>query len=93
MPDTAKPGSFEDFKNSFSYGSRTDLNYKFLANLSDDQAAEFFQDLLWKLGDSFDDGNFARIVEHVYEWQKKAYFSTEKKFTIARKRQTGRNDT
>ena len=83
MLGTPKPESFEDFKNSFSYGSRTDLNFKFLANLSDDQAAEFFQDLLWQLAGSFDDGNFARIVEHVCEWQKKAYFSTEKKFTYA----------
>ncbi len=81
MIDTPKPESIEDFKKSFSYGSRTDLNFKFLAKLSDDQAAKFFQDLLWKLGDAFDDGNFAQIFEHVCEWQKKAYFSEEKKFT------------
>ena len=81
MLDTPKPESFEDFKKSFSYGSRTDLNFKFLANLADDQAANFLQDLLWKLGDAFDDGNFARIVEHVCAWQTQAYFSTDKKFT------------
>ena len=81
MIDTPKAESFEDFKKSFSYGSRTDLNFKFLAKLSDDHAAKFFQDLLWKLGDAFDDGNFAQIVEHVCEWQKQAYFSEEKKFT------------
>lgn len=34
------PESFEDFKNSFSYGSRTDLNFKFLAKLSDKEAIE-----------------------------------------------------
>ena len=81
MNHTPKPESIEDFKKSFSYGSRTDLNFKFLAMLSDDQTAKFFQDLLWKLGDAFDDGNFARIVEHVCEWQKRAYFSANKKFT------------
>ena len=81
MVDTPKPESFEDFKKSFSYGSRTDLNFKFLAKLSDDQAAKFFQDLLWKLGDAFDDGNFSQIVEHVCEWQKRAYSSEDKKFT------------
>ena len=81
MVDTPKPESIEDFKKSFSYGSRTDLNFKFLAQLSDDQAAKFFQDLLWKIGDAFDDGNFAEIVEHVCEWQKRAYFSADKKFT------------
>ena len=73
--------SFENFKNSFSYGSRTDLNFKFLAKLSDDMAAEFFQELLWRLGDSFDDGKFARVVEHVFEWQKKSYSLAKKSFT------------
>ena len=80
MPAAPKPESFEEFKNSFSYGSRTDLNFKFLAKLSVDQAAGFFQDLLWKLGDAFDDGNFARIVEHVCAWQERAYGGEDKKF-------------
>jgi len=65
--------TFEEFKKSFSYGSRTDLNFKFLKGLSDEDAARFFQELLWKLGDSFDDGRFSRIVQHVFEWQIKAY--------------------
>ena len=49
---TSDPETFESFKNSFSYGSRTDLNFKFLKTLSDEEAADFFQELLWKLGDS-----------------------------------------
>ena len=65
--------SFEAFKNSFSYGSRTDLIFKFLRNLSDQDAARFFQDLLWKMGDSFNDGDLNRLVEHVYEGQIRAY--------------------
>jgi len=65
--------SFKEFKGSFSYGSRSDLNFKFLAGLSDEEAAKFFQDLLWKLGDSFNDGKFDRLVDHVYEWQIRAY--------------------
>lgn len=73
MSDDAKQESFEEFKNSFAYGSRTDLGFKFLSNLSDQDAGKFFQDLLWKLGDAFDDGRFDRIVEHVYEWQVHAY--------------------
>ena len=81
MADTPKPESFEDFKNSFSYGTRNDLNFKFLANLAADQAAQFFQDLLSKLGEASDDGNFTRIVEHVCEWQKRAYDRTKKKFS------------
>jgi hypothetical protein len=33
------------------------------------------------IGDAFDNGNFGQIVEHVCEWQKRAYFSADKKFT------------
>ena len=73
MSDDAKQESFETFKNSFAYGSRTDLNFKFLADLSDQEAARFIQELLWKLGDVIDDGRFDRIVDHVYEWQIEAY--------------------
>lgn len=65
--------TFEDFKRSFSYGTRNDLNFKFLSALSDDDAAQFFQDLLWKLGDVFDDGDSSRIIDHVINWQNRAY--------------------
>jgi len=65
--------TFEEFKNSFAYGSRTDLNFKFIKSLSNEAAAQFFQDLLWKLGDSFSDGNFDRVMEHVYAGQVQAY--------------------
>jgi D-proline reductase (dithiol) PrdB len=72
-PDDLKDESFEEFKNSFSYGSRTDLNFKFLRSLSNEEAARFFQELLRKLGDSLDDGKFDRIVEHICEWQASGY--------------------
>ncbi|HUT14851.1 MAG TPA: glycine/sarcosine/betaine reductase selenoprotein B family protein [Anaerolineae bacterium] len=83
--------AFEAFKNSFSYGSRTDLNFKFLKSLSDQDAARFFQDLLWKMGDSFDDGDLDRLVEHVYEWQIRGYSGAKRyayqdgPFTLLRK--------
>ncbi len=65
--------SFEAFKKSFSYGSRNDLNFKFLSNLSDEDAAQFFQELLWKLGETYDDGDFDRLIQHAYVWQVRAY--------------------
>jgi hypothetical protein len=65
--------SFEDFKNSFSYGSRSDLNFKFLKNLSSDDAAHFFQGLLWQLGDSLVDGDLNRITEYIYQAQAMGY--------------------
>jgi hypothetical protein len=63
MSDDTQQETFEAFKNSFAYGSRTDLNFKFLKGLPVEDAAQFFQDLLWKLGDSFNDGQFDRVVE------------------------------
>ncbi len=65
--------TFEQFKNSFSYGSRTDMNFKFLKGLSDKAAAQFFQDLLWKLGDTLDDGDLGRLLDHVIAWQQQGY--------------------
>ena len=73
MPEESPKERFETFKNSFSYGSRNDLNFKFLRALPDDQAADFFQGLLWKLTDAFDDGDYARLYKHVYEWQRRGY--------------------
>ena len=65
--------TFEEFKNSFSYGSRTDLNFKFLAGLSDADTARFIQELLWKLGDTIDDGDIGRLIKHVIEGQVQGY--------------------
>ena len=65
--------SFEGFKNSFSYGSRTDLSFKFLKGLSPEEAADFFQDLLTKVGETIDDGDPTRLYEHVVAAQIKGY--------------------
>jgi len=68
-----EPTSFLDFKNSFSYGSRTDLNFKFLKGLSEEAAADFFQQLLWKLGDAYDSNDWSPVVEHVRAGQAASY--------------------
>lgn len=73
MTDKPTNESFEEFKNSFSYGSRSDMNFKFLKNLSDEDASGFFRDLLWKLGDAIDDGDFERVAEHIFQTQALAY--------------------
>ena len=71
--------TFEDFRKSFFYGSRSDMNFKFVANLTDEQAGEFFQGLLWKIADSYDDGNADRVFAHVLKWQTAGY-SDQKNF-------------
>jgi hypothetical protein len=73
MTANTVPESFEEFKNSFSYGSRSDMNFKFLKSLPDDDAGDFFQGLLWKLGDASNDGNFEPVFKHIFDWQLKAY--------------------
>jgi len=73
MTDKPANESFEEFKNSFSYGSRSDMNFKFLKNLSNEDASRFFRGLLWKLGDAMDDGNFDRLIEHIFQTQALGY--------------------
>jgi len=67
--------TFEEFKKSFSYGSRNDLNFKFLAGLSDEEAARFLQELLWRLGHALNDGQWQRITDHVVDGQIQGYSS------------------
>jgi len=64
---------FEDFKNSFFYGSRTDLSFKFLKGLDVDEAGEFFSALLHEVGGLFDDLSTDQLLDLVYQWQVRAY--------------------
>lgn len=69
--------SLEEFKNSFNYGSRSDLAFKFLKRLSVEEGAEFLQELLQRLGDTIDDGAADRLVQLAYEYQVRAYTGPE----------------
>ena len=55
--------SFEAFKNSFSYGSRSDLNFKFFKALSEEEAGQFFQGLLTLVGSNREPANLSYIEE------------------------------
>lgn len=72
-PEPLEPESFVEFKNSFSYGSRNDLNFKFLKGLESDEAADFFQQLLLKLGDAYDSDDWSPVIEHVQAGQATNY--------------------
>jgi hypothetical protein len=52
------------------------MNFKFLKDLTDEEVTKFFQELLWKLGDTLDDGNLQRIISHIYQYQQKGYSGT-----------------
>ena len=72
-PAEAAAETLAEFKDSFSYGSRTDLAFKFLKALSPEDAGEFFRSLLDKLGETIDDGDVDRLIAHAYEWQVRGY--------------------
>ncbi len=61
--------SFEDFKSSFYYGSRSDLSFKFLESMPDDKAADFLQQLLLLVGDAYDTGDVTPIIDLAYQTQ------------------------
>ena len=65
--------TFESFKKSFFYGSRSDMSFKFLAHLSDEQVSDFFQGLLAKLVDAHDSGDAAPVYEHIRKCQILSY--------------------
>ena len=65
--------TFREFKASFYYGSRTDLLFKWLERLPDDQGAEFLAGVLRLLDGAIDNGDVGPLLEHVYEWNVRAY--------------------
>jgi hypothetical protein len=69
--------TFEEFRRSFSYGSRSNLDFKFLKSLSDDEAAEFFRLLLDELGDAYDHGDVDRLIQLAIDWQIRGYAPQE----------------
>lgn len=73
MADENTYESFAEFKDSFSYGSRSDLNFKFLKSYSPEDSAQFFQDLFKEVGDLIDGAEKERIIDLVFRAQVKGY--------------------
>ena len=69
--------TFEEFRRSFSYGSRSNLDFKFLKSLSDDEATEFFSQLLEELGDAYDHGDLDPLLQLAIDWQIRGYAPQE----------------
>lgn len=65
--------SFESFKNSFSYGRRSDLNFKFFKWLPDDDVAVILQALLEELGDAYDTGDLLPMIRTAIDAQIAGY--------------------
>ncbi len=73
MSEERSAESFESFRKSFSYGSRSDLNFKFFKGLSSDEVAAFLQTLLHHLGDSYDTGDIQPLIDAAYAAQIAGY--------------------
>lgn len=69
--------TLEEFKNSFSYGSRRDLSFKFLKNLPPEVAGEAVRQILEAVVASFDTGDVTELHDLVIGWQIDAYLPAE----------------
>jgi len=81
--DTPVEESLQGFFASFSYGSWTDLNFKFLKGMSTEAAAEFMQQLLWKIGDTLNDGDLNRLAAHLANGQQVSYAGAGERYTYS----------
>ena len=71
--DNKSVTTMEAFKNSFFYGSRSDLNFKFLSMISEEKAGAFIQELFKTIIKSYDTGKFKDIFECVINAQAESY--------------------
>jgi hypothetical protein len=68
-----QPETLEEFKNSFFYGSRSNLNAKFLASLAPTDAADVIAGLLDTIDDVIDRGDTGALIERFIASQQLAY--------------------
>jgi len=69
--------SFEDFRKAFYYGRYADMQFKFLARMGDESAADAVAAVLDRLGEALDTGDLAPVRSAVYEAQVAAYAEEE----------------
>ena len=67
------PATFEDFRKAFYYGRYSDMQFKFLARMDDESAADAVAGVLARLGEALDTGDLAPVGQAVYEAQVAAY--------------------
>jgi hypothetical protein len=65
--------TFEDFRKAFYYGRHSDMQFKFLARMCDESAADTVAAVLARLGEALDTGDLTAVRQAVYEAQVAAY--------------------
>lgn len=68
-----EPMSFENFRKSFYYGDHADMQFKFLAAMEDQAAADTVAAVLDRVGEALDTGDLAGVRDAVYSAQVTAY--------------------
>ncbi|MEX1162895.1 MAG: glycine/sarcosine/betaine reductase selenoprotein B family protein [Nitriliruptor sp.] len=69
--------SFEDVRRSFYYGDHADMQFKYLARMTDAGAADAIAEVLAAVGETLDTGDLDRLREAVYRAQVAGYLPSE----------------
>jgi len=67
------PQTADELRRSFFYGSRSNLNVKFLKDLDDAEFGDFLEELFAATSATVDDGDADRITDVMFRWQVQAY--------------------
>jgi len=65
--------STEALRRSFFYGSRSNLDVKFLKDVGDDEFGDFLEELFAATSQTTDDGDADRVIDVLTRWQVHAY--------------------
>jgi len=69
----AEAETIAELRSSFFYGSRSNLNFKFLNDLSDAEFGDFLAQLLDGVGNTINDGDTNSVIDVARRWQVQAY--------------------
>ncbi|MBW2563414.1 MAG: hypothetical protein JRE29_05160 [Deltaproteobacteria bacterium] len=73
MENEKNQESFEAFIKSFFYGKRTDLSFKFMSDLTVEDASTFIQNLFKDIIDSLDDKDLSIVKQRMLQGQIEGY--------------------
>ncbi len=71
--DGQRAETIEELRRSFFYGSRSNLNFKFVKDLSNDEFATFLSEILDAVTTTIDSGDPSGVIDAAYRWQVEAY--------------------
>ena len=69
------PETIDELRRSFFYGTRSNMDVKYLKDLSDGEFGEFLAELFAATSATLDDGDASRVSDVMYRWQMHAYTS------------------